>query len=1036
MNAAKKGQSSAKSQATMCSRVFKFLIGLVYIYHQVFQPSNAQEYIAELMVESTVTLEAKEILEMLNATKSITVSTENGESHNVVISDSELSAGCLIVEDKFNCNCSAGFIWSNTVCYNFNCCRETTCFANVSHITPLCISKVKDVGFNGSVTLATSSNLWGDSSTKMVESAFAALNGLEFINIINKRTGGADFVAAVSVKLNTKKLQSIVESLENALDAVVLVDTQGMVDIEAPNTIVKYNSSPKLACSFEEETSSAGWNMSKPNERFELNNGTVVEVYYGCKNMDFLSCVNIMLKNVTGIWSGTYECGFTQGAVRHTAKANMSVASLPEEITLKINPLTVDCSDGKDKEVEVQAIIPNTTEQYTISWSPREGESSHSKGMPVNDNLVYSFKSPVNCKKSSQGQYVNVTFKNDQQQTKMANVAIPVIYANERFCSQEEMDGDIWPKCPAGDTVVNQECPNGRVGYKSRTCIDTAWQPVFFNCVNQKLKKLFGEADMFKKGLGATQSVAKAIFEGLRNNPTNDSNPNDRTADISASINILSAMAEGSANVALQEDIFPDFVAAASNMLQDTWKAPNSSIVHNMASNYLHSVEGLVQNIRVNNSDSFSSENLDLKFCSEDQCRVSVFGIGVNLNMPTGIMKTVAVKNLMEKLRNNFKGTNHTNLLLSATLNESNSNINISLEFPIERQKSTKPYCVFWNTSAEIWLEEGCTLKTRDDNRTVCECNHLTSFSVLMAKTDVSTKALDLITYVGLGVSICSLVIFLIIEFMVWSAVVKSNLSHFRHTAMVNIAVFLLLADCSFLASVSPKLIGDFWCLVLTICKHLFFLAMFSWMLCMSVMLVHQLIFVFSPLRKRVFMFLSSIVGYVCPVLIVGCSYIYSKYTDKPYHNKETCWLYFEKLLEGSIHAFFLPVGTVIFTNLFSMVVVILTLMKTSVPDGKSSEKETVKSILKVVIFLTPVFGVTWAIGFFLLILDSHHASYEFVNYSFTILNSFQGFFILITGCFTEQKVREELVRILMAKSQRKSDSMKNLTSSTCTKEH
>uniref|UniRef100_A0A665WGT0 Adhesion G protein-coupled receptor F3b n=1 Tax=Echeneis naucrates TaxID=173247 RepID=A0A665WGT0_ECHNA len=321
--------------------------------------------------------------------------------------------------------------------------------------------------------------------------------------------------------------------------------------------------------------------------------------------------------------------------------------------------------------------------------------------------------------------------------------------------------------------------------------------------------------------------------------------------------------------------------------------------------------------------------------------------------------------------------TNHTNLLLSATLNESNSNINISLEFPIERQKSTKPYCVFWNTSAEIWLEEGCTLKTRDDNRTVCECNHLTSFSVLMAKTDVSTKALDLITYVGLGVSICSLVIFLIIEFMVWSAVVKSNLSHFRHTAMVNIAVFLLLADCSFLASVSPKLIGDFWCLVLTICKHLFFLAMFSWMLCMSVMLVHQLIFVFSPLRKRVFMFLSSIVGYVCPVLIVGCSYIYSKYTDKPYHNKETCWLYFEKLLEGSIHAFFLPVGTVIFTNLFSMVVVILTLMKTSVPDGKSSEKETVKSILKVVIFLTPVFGVTWAIGFFLLILDSHHATVQ-----------------------------------------------------------
>uniref|UniRef100_A0A3B4TZW3 Adhesion G protein-coupled receptor F3b n=1 Tax=Seriola dumerili TaxID=41447 RepID=A0A3B4TZW3_SERDU len=284
----------------------------------------------------------------------------------------------------------------------------------------------------------------------------------------------------------------------------------------------------------------------------------------------------------------------------------------------------------------------------------------------------------------------------------------------------------------------------------------------------------------------------------------------------------------------------------------------------------------------------------------------------------------------------------------------------------------------------------GCVVKSSDGNRTRCECNHLTSFSVLMAKSDISTEILDMITYVGLGVSVCSLLIFLIIESLVWSAVVKTNLSHFRHTAIVNIAVFLLLADCCFLASSFPETISESTCLVLTICKHLFFLAMFSWMLCMSVMLVHQLIFVFSPLRKRVFMFLSSIVGYLCPILIVGCSYLYSKYTDKPYHNKDTCWLIFERVLEGSVHAFLLPVGTVILTNVFSMVVVIVTLMKSSVPDGKSDEKETIKSIIKVVVFLTPVFGVTWVIGFFLLILDGDDPMFHVANYSFTILNSFQ----------------------------------------------
>lgn len=438
--------------------------------------------------------------------------------------------------------------------------------------------------------------------------------------------------------------------------------------------------------------------------------------------------------------------------------------------------------------------------------------------------------------------------------------------------------------------------------------------------------------------------------------------------------------------------LFQDFVSATSNILNKTWVGVNESTVHNMSSNYLQSVEGLVKNIKVNKTNEINSQNLELKLCSTRDCNVSAFDVGVNLNKTNGIMKTVAVKNLMDKLRNNFGQTTPTSLLLLATLEDNNdSSLEIKLDFPKEQLKANKPFCVFWNTTENDWSDAGCFVKTSDGNRTVCECNHLTSFSVLMAKGDVSTDVLDMITSVGLGVSICSLLIFLIIEYLVWSAVVRTNLSHFRHTALVNIAIFLLLADCSFLASTSPETLSDTWCLVFTLCKHLFFLAMFSWMLCMSVMLVHQLIFVFSPLRKRVFMFISSIVGYVCPILIVGSSYVYCKYTNTSYHDSTTCWLVFERLLEGSIHAFLLPVGTVILTNLFSMVVVIVTLVKSSVPDGnKTDDKETAKSILKVVVFLTPIFGITWIIGFAQLMLDADSPMFIVAQYSFTILNSFQ----------------------------------------------
>lgn len=113
-----------------------------------------------------------------------------------------------------------------------------------------------------------------------------------------------------------------------------------------------------------------------------------------------------------------------------------------------------------------------------------------------------------------------------------------------------------------------------------------------------------------------------------------------------------------------------------------------------------------------------------------------------------------------------------------------------------------------------------------------------------------------------------------------------------------------------------------------------------------------------------------------------------------------------------------------------------MTLLKSSVPDAsKADDKETAKSILKVVVFLTPVFGITWGIGFALLMLNRDNPFFTIANYSFTILNSFQGFFILLTGCFTEQKVREELLRIITAKSKGKDDSTKNLTSTTYTKD-
>ncbi|XP_055362478.1 adhesion G-protein coupled receptor F3-like [Betta splendens] len=1020
----------------MCPRLLIFLIGAVYIYHQALAQEDI--YFAELMVESNITLDAQTILSILNATTDLQVTDSQGVTYTVTLLQNELVAECLIIGIDTTCNCSTGYTWSNDVCYNYSCCNDSSCTANVSYITPLCVPKV-NVLISGSVML--SAGTWGTSQTALLQAAFQVLNAFQYLNVTGQRQGNsiADFEASVNAIFETSFLQGIVTSLENSLTAVIWVNTLGMVNILYPNSTVCYLSSPILQCTFEEATGSAGWNLTRQDQRFELSNGSVVLLDSLCATPYYKSCIAIKLQLVTGAWEGIYECGFTTGSVRHTARAQLNVALLPDTITMLPSPLIGDCSTKLATDsagIDFFTIIPNSTETYKVWWSYRGVTQSILYNTSVADTLVYTFTAQPSCQTTLDPQYVNVTFENPKGQQKTARADIPVIYAGSIICTENGTDV-FWPNTPAGSTVINRTCAEGRVGYMSRTCIGPTWQPVYDYCINQQLNAILNKANNFLMGLGATQEMAMNIFAELSNNTSYEST--DNIADITASITVLNTMAMASSNFVLQENVFPSFIEAASNLLNKTWAAVNETTLYSMSSTYLEAVEVLVERINVNNSQGFYSANIELDFCFTIECNVTVFGIDVSMTKANGILKTAAIKNLMDKLRNGYTNMNPTSLLLSATLQDNNdSSLEISMNFPIDPMNKTTPFCVFWNFTKQDWSNVGCTSYTSDDNHTLCECNHLTSFSVLMSKGEIPVygPALDMITNVGLAVSILSLLIFLTVECLVWSAVVKSNLSHFRHTAMVNIATFLLLADISFLASTSPSSISESSCLLFTICKHLFYLAMFCWMLCLSVMLVHQLIFVFSPLRKRVFMFISSIVGYALPILIVGSSYVYYKYTNTAYYNRQTCWLIYVRLLVGSMHAFLLPVAAILFTNLFCMIVVIVTLVKSSVPDAsKADDKETAKSIMKVVIILTPVFGVTWIFGYFQLILNQDNPLYAPICFSFTIFNCFQGLFILITGCFAEQKVREELLKKIMVKFKGHSDSTKNLTTTTYTKD-
>lgn len=421
------------------------------------------------------------------------------------------------------------------------------------------------------------------------------------------------------------------------------------------------------------------------------------------------------------------------------------------------------------------------------------------------------------------------------------------------------------------------------------------------------------------------------------------------------------------------------------------WNSPTSE-TNVLAIQYLRSVEGLVSRINKTEDTSQNEENIQLSICNASvKTCTNVFSINF-LERPTGTVSQTKIKNLPSLLPQFKLNSTPNEFVLSVTMGNNTSMGKLSMTFPKQRLPNHKMYCVFFNFTTNEWSDQGCVWGGAQ-NPNICTCNHLSVFTSLMSTTPVELMFLNEITLAGLGFSICSLVICLAIEFAVWNTVVKSNISHFRHTVLVNIALCLLLAHCSFLASSANNSALNQWCMALTVMKHFCFLAVFFWMVCMSMGLLHQMIFVFIQLRKKVYLGLCFFLGYVCPLFIVICTVIsYNNGAINSYYVNDTCWLKYEEPLKGSIHTFVIPVGIIVIVNMFTMVVVISRILKPTLSEGKShDEKEIVRGVIRTVVLLTPTLGLTWIFGFFMLSIDLTSTPFaEIVNYCFALFNSFQ----------------------------------------------
>nr|XP_042122167.1 adhesion G-protein coupled receptor F1 isoform X2 [Peromyscus maniculatus bairdii] len=367
-------------------------------------------------------------------------------------------------------------------------------------------------------------------------------------------------------------------------------------------------------------------------------------------------------------------------------------------------------------------------------------------------------------------------------------------------------------------------------------------------------------------------------------------------------------------------------------------------------------------------------------------------------------------------------GNARINGLVITTLIQNDSINEIFLNFSKVKGNLSQPHCVFWDFSHLQWNNAGCQLVNETPGTVLCRCMHLTSFSVLMSPFVPSSivPVVKWITYIGLGISIASLILCLIIESLFWKQTKKSQTSYTRHVCLVNIALSLLIADVWFIiaATVDTAVSPSGVCVAAVFFTHFFYLALFFWMLVLGALLAYRIILVFHHMALPTTMATGFCLGYGCPLLISIIT-IAATQPSNSYKRSNVCWLNWSDESKPLL-AFVVPALTIVVVNLAVVLLVLRKLWRPAVGERLSQDdKATAIRMGKSLLILTPLLGLTWGFGIGTMV-DSQNVAWHVL---FALLNAFQGFFIFCFGILLDNKLRQLLSNKLTLLSSRKQTS-------------
>ena len=454
-----------------------------------------------------------------------------------------------------------------------------------------------------------------------------------------------------------------------------------------------------------------------------------------------------------------------------------------------------------------------------------------------------------------------------------------------------------------------------------------------------------------------------------------------------------------------------------------SWAELNTNLTLNTSSQFLESMESITASL---SGDDFSVTTPSIllnrtRFTDSFMAAINSSNLVVDLQN-TGLTDTFITTITFSSLNNvlpprngsfnvNQDDTNDTaaveNRINAAVvlirLNETGvppQRPNLTLSYRKRNTSLTQdPQCVFWNfmllDNLGGWDNEGCTVISDEDDVVECNCDHLTSFSMLMSTGLPAEfkRELDLITYIGVAISIASLLICLVVEAITWKATTRNSTSYLRHVALVNIAVSLLIADIWFIVGAGITSETDDTvkvplaaCSAATYFIHLFYLALFFWMLVSAMLLFYRTVMVFSHMSKSTMLAIGFSLGYGAPLIIASVT-VAATAPQQPQgyiRDNNGCWLRWEDT--HALLAFIIPAGVIVVINFVILIVVLVKMLRRGVESSQAEEKSSLVVIFRCVAILFPTFGLTWALGVGVMVAPRNVG----LHVTFALFNSLQ----------------------------------------------